>query len=139
MAKKPARAQSTTTSSAVAPTPVTIVTEKAPQLGVTLPDGGTHLLGKGLWGIVGSKSRYSTVTQFGGIEYVRYEYRRIPEEFRDAAFLSTFLDVVDIGETIESGSVKEGEIALPALEEDTSSENESPADLNPAEDEPGKG
>lgn len=82
---------------------VTVVTEKAPQLNVTLPDGTTHILGKGLWGIVGSKTRYSTVTQFGGLEYVRYEYRRIPEEFRDAAFLSTFLDVVDISETIEGG------------------------------------
>jgi hypothetical protein len=139
MAKKHARPQSATSSDVSTSTPVTIVTEKVPQLSVTLPDGSTHLLGKGLWGIVGSQSRYSTVTQFGGLEFVRYEYRRIPEEFRDAAFLSTFLDVVDIGETLESGSVEEGEIALPALEEDTSSENETPADLTPAEDEIDKG
>lgn len=139
MAKKPAQSQSKTNLSASGPAPVTVVTEKAPQLGVTLPNGSTHLLGKGLWGIVGSQSRYSTVTQFGGLEFVRYEYRRIPEEFRDAAYLSTFLDVVDIGETLEVGSVEEGEIALPALEEDTSSENETPADLTPVEDEPGKG
>lgn len=139
MAKKHAKPQSTTSSDVSASAPVTVVTEKTPQLGVTLPNGSTHLLGKGLWGIVGSQSRYSTVTQFGGLEFVRYEYRRIPEEFRNAAFLSTFLVVVDIGETLESGSVEEGEIALPALEEDTSSENETPADLTPAEDETDKG
>jgi hypothetical protein len=139
MAKKHARPQSATSSNVSASAPVTVVTEKAPQLSVTLPNRSTHLLGKGLWGIVGSQSRYSTVTQFGGLEFVRYEYRRIPEQFRDAAFLSTFLDVVDIGETLESGSVEEGEIALPALEEDASSEKETPADLTPAEDEIDKG
>ncbi len=140
MAKKPTQSQSKTNLSASGLAPVTIVTEKVPQLDVTLPDNGsTHLLGKGLWGIVGSQSRYSTVTQFGGLEFVRYEYRRIPEEFRDAAYLSTFLDVVDIGETLESGSVEKGEIALPALEEDTSSEKEIPADITHAEDKPGKG
>ncbi len=65
---------------------------------VSKPAGPAQRLGKGLWGIVSNKTRYSTVTQFSGLEYVRYEYRLIPEQYRDAAFKSEFLDVVDITE-----------------------------------------
>ncbi len=111
---------------------VTVVTGEVVPPSITFPDGSTHFLGKGLWGIVGKNSRYSVVTQFSGLEYVRYEYRRIPEEFRDAAFVSTFLEVVEIMDSPEP---------LPAAEEahEAFRAEETPVDSNPAEDETAEG
>lgn len=74
--------------------------EAKPAQGEVTTPSGTQRLGKGLWGIVGNKTRYGTVTQFSGLEYVRYEYRRIPEEYRDVAFKNDFLDVIDITEDL---------------------------------------
>lgn len=130
MAKKPIP-PSKSNLSASTPTPVTTVT--ASPVSVTLPHG---ILGKGLWGIVGKNSRYSTVTQFSGLEYVRYEYRRIPEEFRDAAFVSTFLEVVEIFDNEGSLPVVEIEspAEIPAVVEPTLSD-EPPVAQNPAEEE----
>lgn len=84
-------------------------------------DGLASRLGKGLWGIVGNKTRYSTVTQFGGIEYVRYEYRRIPEGFRAEAMKSTFLDVIEVtseAETVSGPDVEaiEADVEISNLE-----------------------
>ncbi len=134
MAKKPVP-PSKPNLSASTPAPVTTVTEQAPTPSVTLPDGSTQILGEGLWGIVGKNSRYGTVTQFSGLEYVRYEYRRIPEEFRAAAFVSTFLEVVEITKT--AGSVSAADVApveIPAVVEPAPLV-ETPVAQDPAEEE----
>jgi len=75
-------------------------------------EGIASRLGKGLWGIVGNKTRYSTINQFGGLEYVRYEYRRIPEEFRAEALKNTFLDVIEIAS--DPVGVEDAIVAEPA-------------------------
>jgi hypothetical protein len=109
---------------------------------VSKPGGPAQRLGKGLWGIVGSKTRYSTVTQFSGLEYVRYEYRLIPEQYRDAALKSEFLDVVEIteepefeevietgeeGEISEEAGTKSDEDVLTNAEDDQTGETSTPA------------
>ncbi len=98
-------------------------------------------LGKGLWGIVGSKTRYGTVTQFSGLEYVRYEYRRIPEEFRDAAMNNTFLDVIEIThepvtEVTEETAETEEAVEADALETNPDDDlSDLKSEPNPDEDE----
>ena len=116
------------------PTPAPVTTVTVSPVSVTLPHG---ILGKGLWGIVGKNSRYSTVTQFSGLEYVRYEYRRIPEEFRDAAFVSTFLEVVEIFDNEGSLPVMEIETPaeIPAVVEPTLSDETPLLNQDPAEEE----
>ena len=90
MARKPANKENKQPSDSVA------VKEVAPTENEVAIPNGTQRLGKGLWGIVGNKTRYGAVTQFSGLEYVRYEYRRIPDEFREVAFNNTYLDVIEI-------------------------------------------
>lgn len=99
---------------------------------VAKPGGPAQRLGKGLWGIVGSKTRYSTVTQFSGLEYVRYEYRLIPEQYRDAAFKSEFLDVVEITEEPEIDEVIDGGEDLTTDEAVTKSDEEIISEIKAA-------
>jgi hypothetical protein len=96
-------------------------------------EGLAARLGKGLWGIVGNKTRYSTITQFGGIEYVRYEYRRIPEGFRAEAVNSTFLDVIEVSSEAETVSGSDVE-ALEADGEISNLENKAEDADVPADD-----
>lgn len=85
---------------------------------------GTQSLSDGLWGIVNNKTRYGTVTQFSGLEFVRYEYRRIPEQFREEAFKSDFLDVIEVtgGLREEQPDLPENEVAF--VEDVVSSNNQ---------------
>lgn len=106
--------------------------EGKPAQGEVTTPSGTQRLGKGLWGIVGSKTHYGTVTQFSGLEYVRYEYRRIPEEFRDAAFKNDYLDVIDITEDLPAEEETSELSLVNELVEPGAGEPEAGNDQDPA-------
>ena len=96
------------------------------QVETTAPNGMTQRLGKGLWGTVGNKTRHGIVTQFSGLEYVRYEYRRIPEQYREAAMKNDFIDVLEITED-------------PAVEEEVISIEVEPEASLPVDEDPAEG